>query len=448
MKRLRPLVAQAANWEPPVPRKHFYAILILTWLTLSAVALLPAPGDILEQPLRLELPLSAQGTNTDQNNTEFNAIPDHELVDPGTDNTPDDDIPAVAEPEWMEYKIRDGENLTAIFNNLGLSNTTLYKVIDADTKNRLASLKPGQVIEVLVDQDSLLQQLKFRLNIKETLILERKDDQYEERVLSKDVEWQNSTLLGKINGSFYQSARNAGLSSAHIQKIANLFQWRMNISRELKQGDTFKVLLKNETVEDQKTGNSVLLGVEFKTGGKSLSAWLSDDGNYYDGDGTSLERGFRRFPTHTRYRVSSAFNPARKHPITGLVRPHEGTDFATPVGAPVLSTGDGVVLKATSHPLAGTYVVIRHSRTVTTRYLHLSKLLVKTGQQVKMGDKIALTGNTGRSTGAHLHYEVRINNRPVDPMKVKLPMAEPLSGKAKRQFLAKVSQYRKALADS
>jgi murein DD-endopeptidase len=188
-----------------------------------------------------------------------------------------------------------------------------------------------------------------------------------------------------------------------------------------------------------------LLGVEVFNQGQGISAWLSEDGNYYDGQGNSLERGFRRYPTHSRYRVSSSFNPSRRHPITGQVRPHEGTDFALPVGTPVMATGDGVVIKATSHPLAGTYVVIKHGRTLMTRYLHLSKLLVKTGQKVKMGDKIGLSGNTGRSTGAHLHYEVRINNRPVDPMKVKLPMAEPLSGKAKRQFLAKVKSYRKEM---
>ena len=180
--------------------------------------------------------------------------------------------------------------------------------------------------------------------------------------------------------------------------------------------------------------------------GKTVSAWLSDDGNYYDGQGNSLERGFRRYPTHSRYRISSNFNPARKHPVTGMVRPHEGTDFAVPVGTPVLATGDGIVQKATSHPLAGTYIVIKHGRTLSTRYLHLSKLLVKTGQRVKMGDKIGLSGNTGRSTGAHLHYELRINNRPVNAMTAKLPMAEPLSGKERRQFLAKVKSYRKELA--
>ncbi|ENY73174.1 metalloprotease opacity-associated protein A family [Aeromonas diversa CDC 2478-85] len=446
MKRLRPLVAQAASWEPPVPRKHFYAILLLTWVTLSTVALLPAPGDILEQPLRLELPLVSHGTATNEDNTEFNTIPDHELVDPNAEQNEGDDIPAVTEPQWLEYKIRSGETLTTIFNHLGVSTTTLYKVLDADNKHYLSRLKPGQVIEVLIDEQNLLQQVKMRLNIKETLVLERKGEQYLPRMITEKVTWKQNSMEGTVRGSFYQSARNAGISPSHIQKIANLFQWRMNLAKELKQGDTFQVLVKSEMVDDQTTGNSQLLGVEFVSGKQSVSAWLADDGNYYDGQGMSLERGFRRYPLHSRYRITSNFNPARKHPITGLVRPHEGTDFATPIGAPVLATGDGVVLKATSHPLAGTYVVIRHSRTVSTRYLHLSKLLVKQGQRVKMGDKIALSGNTGRSTGAHLHYEVRINNRPVDAMKVKLPMAEPLSGKAKRQFLAKVKSYRKQLS--
>lgn len=220
----------------------------------------------------------------------------------------------------------------------------------------------------------------------------------------------------------------------------------MNFAKDLQKGDKFKVLVRQETVEGKSTGNSQLLGVEVTSQGKTVSAWLSDDGNYYDGQGNSLERGFRRYPTHSRYRISSNFNPARKHPVTGMVRPHEGTDFAVPVGTPVLATGDGVVQKATSHPLAGTYIVIKHGRTLSTRYLHLSKLLVKTGQRVKMGDKIGLSGNTGRSTGAHLHYELRINNRPVNAMTAKLPMAEPLSGKERRQFLAKVKSYRKELA--
>ncbi|MGL4885732.1 MAG: LysM-like peptidoglycan-binding domain-containing protein, partial [Aeromonas veronii] len=294
MKRLRPLVVQAANWEPPVPRKHFYAMLMLTAMTLSAVALLPAPGDILERPLRLELPIDTAGTATNENNTDFNEIPDHELVD---QSAPDDDIPVDTTPQWQDYRVRNGENLTAIFNNLGLSTTTLYKVLDADNKNYLARLKPGQNIELLIDQDNILQQLKIRLNIKQTLVMARSDDAYTASMINEKVEWQPQRYNGVINGSFYVSARNAGIPANHIQKIANLFQWRMNFAKDLQKGDKFKVLVRQETVEGKSTGNSQLLGVEVTSQGKTVSAWLSDDGNYYDGQGNSLERGFRRYPT-------------------------------------------------------------------------------------------------------------------------------------------------------
>ncbi|MGL6350799.1 MAG: LysM-like peptidoglycan-binding domain-containing protein, partial [Aeromonas sp.] len=336
MKRLRPLVVQAANWEPPVPRKHFYAMLMLTAMTLSAVVLLPAPGDILDRPLRLELPIDTLGTATNENNTDFNEIPDHELVDK---SVPEDDIPVDTTPQWQDYRVRKGENLTAIFNNLGLSTTTLYKVLDADNKKYLAKLKPGQNIEVLIDQDNLLQQLKIRLNIKQTLVMARSGDVYTASMINEKVVWQPQRYNGVINGSFASSARNAGISANHIQRIANLFQWRMNFAKDLQKGDQFKVLVRQETVEGKSTGNSQLLGVEFINKGKSVSAWLSEDGNYYDANGNSLERGFRRYPTHSRYRISSNFNPARKHPVTGRVRPHEGTDFALPVGTPVLATG-------------------------------------------------------------------------------------------------------------
>ncbi len=199
MKRLRPLVAQVANWEPPVPRKHFYAMLLLTAMTLSAVAILPAPGDILERPLRLELPIATNGTATNEDNTDFNDIPDHELVEAAT---PEDDIPTDATPQWQDYRVRNGENLTTIFNNLGLSTTTLYKVLDADTKNNLARLKPGQTIELLIDQDNILQQMKIRLNIKQTLILERTDDTYSANMLNEEVEWQKKGYDGSSTAAF------------------------------------------------------------------------------------------------------------------------------------------------------------------------------------------------------------------------------------------------------
>lgn len=134
--------------------------------------------------------------------------------------------------------------------------------------------------------------------------------------------------------------------------------------------------------------------------------------------------------------------PKRNHnmPLTGRVAPHRGVDFAMPQGTPVLSVGDGEVVVAKRSGAAGYYVAIRHGRSYTTRYMHLRKILVKPGQKVKRGDRIALSGNTGRSTGPHLHYEVWINQQAVNPLTAKLPRTEGLTGSDRREFLAQAKE--------
>lgn len=136
--------------------------------------------------------------------------------------------------------------------------------------------------------------------------------------------------------------------------------------------------------------------------------------------------------------MSSRFNPVRKHPVTGRVSPHNGADFATPIGTKVVAPGDGVVTMVTDHKFAGKYIVIEHGNKFRTRYLHLSKSLVRKGDRVSRGQVIALSGNTGRSTGPHLHYEFHVNGRPVDPMKVPLPTSTQLNSAELSEFISLV----------
>jgi len=140
------------------------------------------------------------------------------------------------------------------------------------------------------------------------------------------------------------------------------------------------------------------------------------------------------------YRISSPFNPKRVHPVTGRVGPHNGTDFATPTGTRVLTTGDGVVSRVGNHPFAGRYVEIQHGGQYKTRYLHLHRVLVRRGESVNRGQAIALSGNTGRSTGPHLHFELHIQGRPVDPMKAKIPLERSISKQDRSVFLTQVAK--------
>ena len=177
---------------------------------------------------------------------------------------------------------------------------------------------------------------------------------------------------------------------------------------------------------------------------------LTDD-RFYDENGYNTStKTFRRFPIDGKVIISSHFNPNRKHPVTGKVRPHNGTDFAVRVGTPIVSPADGIVEIAKYSRSAGYYIVMRHHNSYSTVYMHLSKLLVKPGQRVKIGQVIARSGNTGISTGPHLHYELRRNGRAVNAMRVTLPANEDVAvaKKNRARFDANVAVFKKELYEN
>jgi len=278
--------------------------------------------------------------------------------------------------------------------------------------------------------------LTWDVSRRETRTYTRTDNGFSVSSEMQKGEWQNSVISGLVSGSFVGSARKAGLSGSEINAVIKSLQWQMDF-RKLRNGDRFAVLVSREML-DGKSEQSQRVGVRMRSNGKDYYAIRADDGKYYDRNGSGLTRGFLRFPTVKQYRVSSNFNPRRLNPVTGRISPHKGVDFAVPVGTPVLAPGDGEVIISKRSGAAGNYIAIRHGRQYMTRYMHLSKSLVKPGQKVKRGERIALSGNTGRSTGPHLHYEIWINNQAVNPLTAKLPRLEGLTGKDRNTFLAQV----------
>lgn len=179
-------------------------------------------------------------------------------------------------------------------------------------------------------------------------------------------------------------------------------------------------------------------GIHVISSKKSYYAIQADNGRYYSRHGETLSGGFARHPLLYAARVTSSFNPKRKHPITGRISPHKGVDYGLPIGTPIIAPSDGVVEHVAYQARgAGRYIKIKHGH-ITTVYMHLSKTLVKPGQSVKKGERIALSGNTGGSTGPHLHYEFHINGRPVNPITVKLPgSSSGMNNKERQTFLNK-----------
>lgn len=214
------------------------------------------------------------------------------------------------------------------------------------------------------------------------------------------------------------AAQRSGLTKAEANKIARLFRGRLQAKR-LQPGDEVRVLFSSAKP------NSRIEAVSIKSARSGrINAFRDPSGSQYIDDmGVQTRRNtrFNRYPIAGNIKITSRFNPRRRHPITGRVRPHNGTDFGVRVGTPVYAPADGVVTKATYQRAAGKYIVIQHRGSYSTVYMHLSRILVRPGQKVSANDRIALSGNTGASTGPHLHYEIRINGVPVNAMRVTLP---------------------------
>ncbi|PWC20648.1 murein DD-endopeptidase MepM [Brenneria roseae subsp. roseae] len=372
-----------------------------------------------------------------------------EASEPIDQPVPDDEIPQdelddkVSEESGVhEYVVSMGDTLSSILTQYGIDIADITQL--AEQNKDLRNLKIGQQISWGLGENGELQSLTWQMSRRETRIYERVGSDFKERIEMLKGEWRNTVLNGRLNGSFVNSAKNAGLTNSEISAVIKALQWQLDF-RKLRKDDTFSVLMSREML-DGKSEQSELLGVRLNTGGKDYYAIRAEDGKFYDREGSGLTRGFLRFPTMKQFRISSNFNPRRLNPVTGRIAPHKGVDFAMPVGSPVLAVGDGEVVIAKRSGAAGNYVAIRHGRQYTTRYMHLNRILVKPGQKVKRGDRIGLSGNTGRSTGPHLHYEFWINQQAVNPLTAKLPRSEGLEGKERRDYLAQVKEVVPQLA--
>lgn len=433
MQQIARSVALAFN---NLPRPHRVMLGTLTVATLAVAVWRPYiyhPTDdampivksieLDKNQLRTLLPEASEPI--DQTTSE----PEEEL--PGDDI--DSDVPDVAGTH--EYTVSSGDTLSSALNQYGIDLGDINALVSSDKE--LRNLQVGQQLSWTLTDDGGLQSLTWDINRRETRVYQRGDNgAFTMQTKMQKGEWQNSVLKGEVHGSFASSAQRAGLTSSEASAVIKALQWQMDF-RKLHSGDEFSVLMSREML-DGKSAQSQLLGVRLRSGDKDYYAFRAEDGKFYDRNGSGLTRGFMRFPTVKQYRVSSNFNPRRLNPVTGRIAPHKGVDFALPVGTPVLAVGDGEVVMAKNGGAAGNYVAIRHGRQYMTRYMHLKKVLVQPGEKVKRGDRIALSGNTGRSTGPHLHFEIWINNQAVNPLTAKLPRMEGLTGKERSDYLAQV----------
>jgi len=252
--------------------------------------------------------------------------------------------------------------------------------------------------------------------------------------IERTLQRRDAYATAIINSSLYDAALAADLPIDVLMDVVRVFSFDVDFQRDIQTGDRFEVLYDGF---DDDLGNRVRNGVvryaAMTLSGKTLAFYRhtpsSDVTDYFDPKGRSVRKTLMRTPIDGA-RLSSRFGK-RKHPILGYTKVHKGVDFAARSGTPIMAAGDGVVEKAGRNGAYGNYLRIRHNGSIKTAYGHLSKFArgVRAGTRVKQGQIVAYVGSTGRSTGPHLHYEVLVNGRPMNPMSVKLPAGEQLKGK-------------------
>ncbi|MCR3755143.1 MAG: peptidoglycan DD-endopeptidase MepM [Candidatus Westeberhardia cardiocondylae] len=187
--------------------------------------------------------------------------------------------------------------------------------------------------------------------------------------------------------------------------------------------------------QKNKQNTNTLIGIRLKTGQKNYYIFRDKYGKFYYHSVLELtDKKFLHFPVRDIYKISSNFNLNRLHPITGKISPHKGIDFAVPIGTPILTINNGIVIENKKNKISGNYISIMHDKKYITKYMHLKQSLVQEGQKVKQGECIGFSGNTGRSTGPHLHFEVWVNKKAINPLNIDLSYIIITSKKNKKYY--------------
>ena len=359
-----------------------------------------------------------------------------------------------------DYLIKDGDTIENIFKKFGISNKQVDIIVEKIKKMKLADIKTGQKISFLLKRNIRSKEIEI-INVnyplsKETFVqIDKKKNKIEVTKNVTQLYKKEIVLSGKINTSLYRSATDSGIEPNVILEFARIFGFEVDFQRDIRKGDEFEILFERFT-DDR--------GKKIKTG-KILYAFLDinnqkiqlyrfgkkNNYDYYNLDGKSISKALMKTPINGA-RLSSPFGN-RKHPILGFTKHHNGTDFAAPTGTPIMASGNGTVIKAGWCGNGGNCVRIRHNSSYTTGYGHLSKFATKTGRRVRQGQIIGYVGNTGMSTGPHLHYTVKYNGKFINSQKLKLPSGKVLKGDERKLFeverikldvkLAELKNYKK-----
>ena len=348
------------------------------------------------------------------------------------------------EPKYkkVKHKIKQGETFDKILESYSINKKEILKIKQSLKKKiNLNKVNTKQIIEFSLDKtNNKVNEFSYQISNTQKVYLKRniKEDNFSEEIitikLNKHIVYKENVILQ----SLYKSASDQKIPPNTIIEFARIYGFQVDFQRDIRKEDKFQIMYEiflNEKKEIIETGE--ILYANLKLSGQDNSLYYFDkEGSegHYDKNGKSVKKALMKTPINGA-RLSSPFG-MRKHPIDGFNKMHKGTDFAAPMGTPIMASGDGVIKKAGWCGGGGNCVKIRHNSTYETVYAHMSKFArgIKSGVRVKQGQTIGYVGSTGKSTGPHLHYEVIVNGKKVNSQRLKLPSGKILKGKERKTF--------------
>ena len=344
----------------------------------------------------------------------------------------------------IDYEIKSGDSIQKILSSYKIPPREIQKIINAYGKfANPGKLLVGSKIDIVVekqlpDKNTIV---KFAVPITKSTVVEISKNE-EKKIIAKKIitKLYKKRVVAQnyIKNNLYTAALESKINPEAIIEFARIFGFEIDFQRDIRKNDYFKILYEkyfDETGEFMKSGS--ILFAHMNVNGREITLYKfgSDkDYGYFDINGKSVEKALMKTPINGA-RLSSPFG-MRKHPILGFNKKHMGTDFAAPMGTPIMASGSGTVIRAKWCGGGGNCIKIKHNSTYETVYAHMKNFAkgIKVGKKVRQGEIIGYVGSTGMSTGPHLHYEVIVNGKKVNSQTLKLPSGKVLKDEERKLF--------------
>ncbi len=353
-----------------------------------------------------------------------------------------------------EEQIRRSDTLSSLITRLGVSDPKVLRFLtqNASTAAIARQLRPGKTVSAETTASGELVSLYFPLNTGEMVsVVKRSGNDFTVTEQPLQLETQTSLKSAEIRSSLFAATDEAGIPDAIAVQLAEILSGDIDFYKDLRQGDRFALVYETFSHKGQPVRTGRILGAEFTNAGETHSAYWYEAANgnsaYFTARGTSLQKTFLKSPLEFS-RVTSGYSNARRHPVLNITRAHKGIDYGAPIGTPVRAVADATVEFSGRQGGYGNIVILKHHGTYSTAYGHLKGFASSTrkGAKIKQGETIGYVGQTGLSSGPHLHYEFRINNTQTNPAKVAHLTPEPLKASEATRFKTSIKEAQNLLS--